>query len=197
MFLESRLDTKITRGCAFYIDQPNRQMIRKQSGGMKQVFGATLPIHRCDLSHGIRSRDEFQSVLDLFYVVMFTPYEGFRVKDWRDFKATSTNSRVVLISGTNYQLQRDHVFGGVHFYRDIKKPVTGTVIVFNAGGTPLSAIVDYTTGIVSVPSGTPAYWTGEFDLPMTFSENTWTGTMEVHTQNLHVSSSPIRLEEVR
>lgn len=195
-FLEQRLDTKITRGCSFHIDQPNRTMLRRSGGKLKQVFGASLPIHRCDLSHGIRSRDDFQQVLDLFYIVMFTPYEGFRVKDWRDFLATATNSAVELVSGTNYQLQRKHTFGGVNFLRDITKPVSGTVQVYSGANALLPATVDYETGIATV-TGTPAYWTGEFDMPMTFSDNTWTGTLEVHTNNLHVSSSPIRLEEVR
>jgi uncharacterized protein (TIGR02217 family) len=195
-FLESRLDTKITHGCSFYIDQPNRTMLRRSGGKLKQIFGASLPIHRCDLSHGVRSRADFQTILDLFYVVMFTPYEGFRVKDWRDFIATATNSALELVSGSDYQLQRKHTFGGVTFLRDITKPVASTVKVYNASNVELASTVDYETGIATV-TGTPAYWTGEFDIPMTFSDNTWTGTLEVHTNNLHVSSSPIRLEEVR
>lgn len=196
-FLEARLDARITRGVTFTETVPGRTLLRYPGGGLEQDFLASAPILRCDLSHGVRSAAGYQSILDAWMVVMFTPYEGLRVKNWRDYRATSTNSAVASLGGGTYQLQRKHTFASVSYYRDITKPVSGTVAVFDAGGTPLTATVDYTAGTFTVASGTPSYWTGEFDFPMTFSDNEWQATLEVSTQNLHVAVGSIAMEEVR
>jgi uncharacterized protein (TIGR02217 family) len=202
-FLEQRLDTRITHGAKGGPTVPGRSKFYLPNGRLRQKFAASMPIHKYDVSHGLRSRADFQILLDLFYVVMFTPYEGFRFKDWRDFIATQANSRCTLISGSNYQLQRVHTFGAATFLRDIKKPVSGTVTVFRTRGGVVSAaaaIIDYTTGIAAVSghvAGDTYTWTGEFDVPVTFTDDAWMADLEVSTQNLHVTSSSIVLEEIR
>lgn len=195
-FLEARLDAKVTRSVQFIETVPGRDLIRYQSGKLKQNFTAALPITRCELIHGLRSAADYQIVLDAWYIVMFTPYEGLRVKNWRDYIATRTNTSLTLISGSIYQLNRKHTFGGINFIRPIYKPVSGTVVVYDAGGTPLTASIDYATGQATV-TGTPASWSGEFDLPMTFTDNEWSASLEVSTNNLHVFSGSIALEEIR
>lgn len=195
-FLEARLDAKVTRSVQFIETVPGRDLIRYQSGKLKQNFTAALPITRCELIHGLRSSADYQIVLDAWYIVMFTPYEGLRVKNWRDYIATRTNTSLTLISGSIYQLNRKHTFGGINFIRPIYKPVASTVVVYDAGGTPLTASIDYTNGQATV-TGTPASWSGEFDLPMTFTDNEWSASLEVSTNNLHVFSGSIAMEEIR
>jgi uncharacterized protein (TIGR02217 family) len=195
-FLESRIDAKIERGAKGGPTNPGRVKAYTRSGKLSQGFYASMPIHRYDVSHGIRDRADFQRVLDLWYVVNFTPYTGFRFKDHRDYQATRTNTALALVSGTTYQLQRAYTVGATTFLRDIFKPVTGTVTVYNAGGTPLTATIDYTTGLANV-TGTPATWAGEFDVPVTFTDNEWASSLEVHTENLHLRIDPIKLEEIR
>jgi uncharacterized protein (TIGR02217 family) len=195
-FLESQLSPKITHGAMGGPTVPGRTKVYTPAGQLRQNFLASMPIHRYDVSHGLRSAADFQTVLDLWYVVMFTPYEGFRFKDWRDYQLTRTNSRLTLIAGTTYQINRVHTFGGIDFLRPIYKP-TGQVTVYNAGGATLTATTDTATGIVTVPTGTPSTCVGEFDVPVTFSDDEWMGSLEVHTQNLHISSGAIKLEEIR
>lgn len=203
-FLESRLNDRITRGAVRKVTQPGRKKTYV-SGKLEQDFNNTLPTHTYELSHGIRDamlrggltpEASYFKVLDLFYVVMFTPYVGFRFKDWADFQAGKDNSALELITGTTYQLQRKHTYGGVNFYRPIFKPVDGTVTVFNASNSELTGTTDATTGQWT-GSGTPAYWLGEFDIPVTFSMDEWAATIEVATQNLHVINGTIPLEEIR
>lgn len=197
-FLEQRLDAKITQGATGGPTVPGRIKRYTGSGRLSQNFSAAAPIHRYDVSHGLRSAADYQTVLDLWYVVMFTPYSGFRFKDWRDFQATRSNTKLTLISGNTWQLQRRHVAGSVEFLRDIVKPCASpAIIVYDAGGTPLTASVDSETGIATV-TGTPATWTGEFDVPVTFSDDDWvSSSLEVNTQNLHIMSASIKLEEIR
>lgn len=197
-FFEYRLDARITQGATGGPTVPGRVKRYLPSGRLAQNFNAQAPIHRYDVSHGLRSRDDYQTVLDLWYVVMFTPYSGFRFKDWRDFTATRNNTKLTLISGNTWQLQRRHVAGSIEFLRDIVKPCASpAIVIYDAGGTPLTASVDTQTGIATV-TGTPATWTGEFDVPVTFSDDDWvSSSLEVNTQNLHIMSAPIKLEEIR
>lgn len=197
-FLEQRLDPHITNGAHGGPSVTGRMKTYLPGGKLMQSFNATMPIHKYDVSHGVKTRDDFQTVLDLFYIIMFTPYTGFRYKDWRDFIATQSNTTVTNISGSTWQLQRKHTFGGITFKRDIIKPcATPAIVVYDAGGTPLTATVDTTTGIATV-TGTPASWTGEFDVPVTFTNDEWTSDLETASYaNAVLTSNPIQLEEIR
>ncbi|MBA3588306.1 DUF2460 domain-containing protein [Methylibium sp.] len=203
-FLEQQLDARITRDTTFTESVPGRSLIRLPNGRLSQNFVSALPILRCELAHGIRTAANYQTVLDAWMVVNFTPYDGLRVKNWRDYTATQSNSKLTLVSGSNYQLQRRHVFGGVEMLRNIIKPVNnGALTVFRTRAgtvTTASATVDYATGIAAITghvAGDTYTWLGEFDFPMTFSENEWSAALEVSVHNLHVVSGSITLEEVR
>lgn len=196
-FLDQRMDTRITRGAQGGPTVPGRTKVYLPGGKLTQSFNATMPLHKYDVSHGLRSAADFQTLVDLWYVISFTPYTGFRYKDWRDYIATRVNTTLTLISGTTWQLQRTHTFGGITFKRDIVKPcLLPAVIVYDAGGSTMTGTLDTTTGLWT-GAGTPHDWTGEFDIPVTFTDNEWMGTLEVHTDNLHVTSGEIKLEEIR
>lgn len=203
-FLEKRLNERITQGSTGGPGVPGREKNYLATGKLVQNFRASMPIHRYEVSHGLRSAADFQAVLDLWYVVMFTPYEGFRFKDWRDYKLTTSNSRLVLISGSNYQIYRVHTYGGVEFLRPIYKPVSGTVVVqrTRSGVTSTAtATVTTTNGQVAitghVSGDTYVCSAGEFDVPVTFTDDDWTGSLQINVERLHISSGPIKLEEIR
>lgn len=208
-FLESRLDDCITQGAQRKVTQPGRRKTYV-STRLQQDFENTMPIHRYDLAHGVRDamlrsgltpEESYFKVLDLFYVVMFggdggDPYEGFRFKDWADYRGGIDNTALSLISGTTWQLQRKHTYGGVSFYRPIYKPVDGSVTVYNASNVALTGTLDEETGRWT-GAGAPSYWIGEFDMPVTFTENEWSAELIIHSENLHTVMGEIALEEVR
>lgn len=203
-FLESRLDPKITQGVTFTETVPGRTIARLPNGRLAQNFTAAMPLTRCDLLHGVRSAAEYQTVLDAWYIVNFTPYEGLRVKNWRDFRATAANTTLTLITGATWQLQRLHTFAGINFKRDIKKPCASPAIVItrNRSGsfTTASATVDTTTGIATISghvSGDTYTWSGEFDIPMTFSKNEWSATLDGGGGDVYAVSGSIEMEEIR
>lgn len=201
-FLEQRLDAKITHGATGGPTVPGRTKTYLPNGKLQQNFTATSALHKYDVSHGIRSRADFQTVIDLWYVVNFTPYEGFRFKDWRDYQATQANSRVVMLDGVTGQLYRVHRFAGLEVLRIIQKPVAGTVVVYRTRAsvvTTASTSTDPTTGLVTVSGhigGDTYTWAGEFDVPVTFTNDEWMSDMEVNTENLHLNSQAIQLEEI-
>lgn len=200
-FLEQRLSTRIEQGASGGPTVPGRTKSYTPSGKLRQNFVASAAIHKFDVSHGLRREADFQAVLDLWYVVMLTPFEGFRFRDWRDYRATAANSRCTLITGSTYQLQRVHVFGGVEVLRPIYKPVAGVVITRNRSGSFSTAThtLNTTTGVATISGhvgGDTYTWTGEFDLPVTFSDDQWVSTLEGAAPNLLVVNQAIPIEEI-
>ena len=116
-----------------------------------------------DVSHGVKT-DEQLATLIAFFRVMKGRANGFRYKDWQDYIVGSGEGIFRMLTATTFQMVRRYTTAGNNQDRDIKKPVSGTVSV--TGGTGVS--VNYTTGVVTVSSGTPTAWTGEFDVPARF-----------------------------
>lgn len=200
-FLEERLDPRVTQGVEFIREVPGRAMTRQPSGKLMQNFTGHTSVTRANMNHGGLTPAQYQALLDCWYIVMFTPYEGLRVRDWSDYRATLLNSAATLLDGstTQLQLQRKHVFGTVTFLRDIKKPCAAPVVqLYRTRSGVTSAIastVDTTTGIATMSghaSGDAYSWEGQFDLPMTFSSNTWGARLEA--KNLTVAGD-INMEE--
>lgn len=202
-FLDARMDVNIARGAVGGPSVPGRTKTYLPNGQMKQNFSATMALHKYDISYAMRTAADYQIVLDMWYVVMLTPYEGFRFKDWRDYQATQLNSKLTLIVGATWQLQRRHLFGGIEFLRDIAKPVASTVVVYRTRAMAVStavASIDYTTGIATITgdaAGDTYTWAGEFDVPVTFTDDQWHGTLEVNPTTPYVQPDSVKLEEIR
>jgi uncharacterized protein (TIGR02217 family) len=195
--IETRISPRITLDTTFRVRQPARTKVYHDDGTITQVFTALTAKHEVDLTHGVKDRSDFQELVDAFYAVMFGGYEGLRVRNWQDYKLTLTNSAVDDLGGGTYQIQRKHTFGAVTVYRDIIKPVSGTIAVFDASDTPLTPTVNYATGTFTVLSGTPAKVTGEFDLPMTFVNDEWVGRFVGRTEEGPlIDGEPILMEEL-
>lgn len=108
-----------------------------------------------------------------------------------------------MVAAHRQDRPRRHLFGGIEYLRSIKKPCASpasTVYRTRSGSTTLiSATVDTTTGIATISGhvvGDTYTWAGEFDVPVTFVDDEWTSSLEVNTQNLHVMSQSIKLEEL-
>lgn len=103
-------------------------------------------------------RNMFASTLGQLY--------AFRFKDFRDYKDDG-NGIFIAIDATHFQMYKHYAVSPLSYNQIIQKPVSATVIV-TGGVTP---VVDYTTGIVTVASGTPTAWTGEYDVPVRFASD--------------------------
>lgn len=190
----------ITQGSKGGPTLPGRTKTYTFAKKLKQNFTDTTRLHVYDYGYAIRRKAQFELLLALYHNVMGTPYEGFLHKDWLDYRATPANSALALISGNTWQLQRRYVFGSSTVYRDITCPKSGSVAIFTAGGSPCTASVDAETGIATVTSGTPAYWTGFFYVPVTFMDDTienieLDGHVGIDTELARLPA--IKLEEIR
>lgn len=101
--------------------------------------------------------------LKSFFVIAAGRANGFRFKDWADYSATSSEGVFTLLTATTFQMYKRYTSGASTHDRKITKPIATVTVT---GGTVSS--IDYTTGIVTMTSGTPTAWSGEFDTPARF-----------------------------
>jgi uncharacterized protein (TIGR02217 family) len=107
-----------------------------------------------------------QAALRNYFRVSQGQLYGFRFKDFSDFKDEGFGV-FSMLTATTFQMYKQYALGAGTGLQIIQKPVSGTVVV-TGGVTPS---VNYTTGVVTVASGTPTAWTGEFDIPCRFAED--------------------------
>jgi uncharacterized protein (TIGR02217 family) len=127
--------------------------------------------------------------------------QGFRFKDWMDYKDEGGGVLVPIVGGTGYQMYKKYPSGPNFNSRKISKPIAGTVKVYSGGTLQTGASVDTTTGIVTGVSGSNLTWTGEFDVPVRFDTDQLKaefigatgagGAAGVHDVYFHLFSLPI------
>lgn len=149
---------------------------------------------RYDVAHAARLPTAANKV-KAFFLNMQGRAHGFRYKDWTDYAVAAGEGYFTLLTATTFQMVKRYVTASRQYDRVISKPVNGTVTV--TGGA--SAVVDYATGIVSVSSGTPTSWVGEFDVPARFDVDELIGTVEDKTPGgeLIISWQQIPIVEIR
>lgn len=133
---------------------------------------------RCafDVSHGVKTQEQLNALIS-FFRVMKGKANSFRFKDWTDFIVTTSEGIFATIDATHFQMYKLYTTSGNAHERKITKPVSGTVTV--TGGTAIS--INYTTGIVTVSSGTPTAWAGEFDVPCRFDTDQMKATIDQYS----------------
>lgn len=204
-FLEERLPITITVGSTGG-PVAKRTKVYVQSGRLLQNFEWSRPLHRYDLSYGIKTLAHFEAVRAMWYVVMFGgPYEGFRVRDWSDYQATQANSGLTVQGGspTEWQLQRVYTVGSVSYRRNIYKLDGAPVIYRTRSGvtSQIATTADLNTGIADISGhvgGDTYTWEGNFDVPVTFSDDAL-DQIEItgNAQDLLQSLPSIKVEELR
>lgn len=162
-----------------------------------------LPLHRYNVQHCIKSSDDFDEILNFFYVVSGS-FDGFRYKDWNDY-TDEGRGVLTLVSGSTYQMFKRYQKGNRTFNRKISKPVTGVQIFRTRAGVTTNitgtSTITFTSGTVVVTShvaGDTYTWTGEFDVPVAFEsdELLYTIVNKSGTEFL-IDSGPINLMELR
>lgn len=122
-----------------------------------------------DISYGIQGEDDYHDVRD-FFMARLGRARGFLFKDWSDYQVT--NQQIATGDGvtTQFQLTKRYV-SSVTYERTILAPVNGTVQMY-VNGTPTSASVSYTTGVVTFTpapaNATVIAASFEFDVPVRF-----------------------------
>lgn len=140
--------------------------------------------------------DVVSDVRDVFFAARGMN-DGFRFKDWDDYQATNESLGNAPSGTTAVQLIKTYAAGFPSPYvRNILKPVSGTVTVYQAG-VAKAGTLDTTTGLFTPSSGwtegQPLTWTGEFDVPVRFDDDALLWLWD----NKEVRSATVRLVETK
>jgi uncharacterized protein (TIGR02217 family) len=183
-----------------YTSDPEYRVVitRRASGVEKRNRSWLRPLLKLTVTVGPRMEAEIQELLEHWHAVGGQAL-GWRMKDWADFKSCQVQNTISALdqplvelpdSSGDYQLVKRYAFGidedsqPVYQYRDIYKPVPGTVVLSGAG------TVDYTTGIVSGSSG--GTWGGEFDIPARYDSN-----FPIELVDQRIESVTFAIQEIR
>lgn len=136
-------------------------VVQVESGSEYRDQAWTQALSKYDVSHAARTKAYSDQIVAFFRIARGRT-NGFRFKDWADFEDKGGGIFVMLTS-TTFQMYKRYTSGSSTEDRKITKPVSPVVVT---GGS--SPSVNYTTGVVTVSSGTPTSWTGTFDVPCRF-----------------------------
>ncbi len=103
-----------------------------------------------------------------FLTVNIGQLDGFRFKDFRDYRHNDAGGAGIfsMIDSTHFQMMKRYTLGSKTKDDIILKPVSPIVVT---GGVVAS--IAYATGIVTMTSGTPTAWSGEYDVPVRFDSD--------------------------
>lgn len=123
-----------------------------------------MPRWEFDVSHAAQTPDRYVP-LQAFFIAHQGPLLTFRYWDPLDHVVAAGDGAFETIDATHFQMRKLYQFGALTFYRSITKPISGTITITGGSG----ASVDYETGIVTVASGTPTAWVGQFHVNARFN----------------------------
>jgi len=137
-------------------------VVTVESGAEYRAQAWAQALRRYEVIHAARLPDVASQIVSLFMVAQ-GKLNGFRLKDWTDFGATSTEGVFVMLTSVTFQAYKRYTFGSATHDRKIVKLATTPTVV---GGA--SPSWNLNTGVLTVASGTPTSWAGEFDVPVRF-----------------------------
>lgn len=161
--------------------------------------------------YGVKRVDDLHAVID-FFEERRGRLHGFRWKDWSDYKSCAPNGTVNPLDQeigvgdgvtASFQLIKTYGSAFAPWAREIKKPVSGTVLVAVASVAKTEGVhfnVDHTTGIVTftggnIPALDEVITAGfEFDVPVRFD----TDKLEINLNLIEAGDIPsIPIVEIR
>ena len=197
-FVEVRFPTDIAYGSAGGPEY-STDIVITQSGYEQRNSNWSQARARYNVAHGVKTQSQLDALI-AFFRARKGRADGFRFKDWTDFKVSGQNIGTGNGSNKVFQLIKTYSSGSVVEQRNIKKPVTGTVIIYldglaqSAGSYSLNSA----TGVVSfntAPGNSVAVTADfEFDVPVRFDTDRLSATLDEY--GVH-SWHDIPLVEVR
>lgn len=148
-----------------------------------------------DISYAVKNRQDAIEIYKIFLAAE-GKFRSFRVKDYLDYTSaengsdtpTAADQEIGIGDGstTQFQLKKLYNSGAGNYYRNITKPVDGTVVVQIQGVTTTNFTVDYSTGIISlndIPGVGDVVRAGfEFDVEARFDQDEIEGIAYVLTR---------------
>ena len=152
-----------------------------------------LPLGRWQLGERTLLESDVQGINEVIQLRTFHANrkgskQGFRFKNWSDYKVTNQHLGTANGQATQWQLMKTYFAGNYQTHRPITKPVPGTVKVYLDNIEALGGwSVDYSTGVLSFatppPNETVISCDFEFDVPVWFENDEFSWTLEGYQKN--------------
>ena len=204
MFNETRLLDAVAYGSEFGAEFRTR-IVTLRSGAERRNVGWSMPLGRYSVLYQALQPQDHMAVRGAHMASMGSAIP-FRFRDWTDFQADNQAIAIGTGSPQSAQLVKKYPFGPISLERIIKKPVTGTVVITEWDGVPgndptvIAATVIYTTGMVtfSATAGYTVAWSGEFDIPVRFSDDRLdVDPVAMACDSQYLLSTDVELQEIR
>lgn len=152
-----------------------------------------------NVAHGVKTQAQLDALI-AFFRARKGRADGFRFKDWSDYKATAQAIGTGNGSNKIFQLVKTYVSGAVTETRTVTKPVTDTLAVYvnsvlQAGSAysmdSTNGKITFVTAPVNAAVITADF---EFDVPVRFDTDRLSATLDSYGVN---SWSDIPLVEIR
>ncbi len=190
-FAEERLELGYDYGAVGGMEFKT-QIIEVADDREQRAVTRLLPLGRWQLGDRLYGESEVDKLTEVSYLKEFHTArlgkkQGFRFKDWSDYKAENQLIGIGDGETTQWQLSKAYKAGNATTYRPIQKPVVGTVDIFvdgvNVGVDPDHIwVVDHETGVISneapLLNGTVLSANFEFDVPVWFESDELPLTLE-------------------
>jgi uncharacterized protein (TIGR02217 family) len=150
-----------------------------------------------NVAHGVKTQNQLDTLI-AFFRARRGKAIGFRFKDWSDYRVTAQVIGTGNGTQTAFQLKKSYT-SLVTVDRPIKKPVSGTILVYKDAVLQVSGYtVDVTTGVITFTvapaNGVVVTATFEFDVPVRFD----TDQIEINLESYGIGSwGNIPLVELR
>ena len=129
-----------------------------------------------NVASGIKTEAQWQALIAFFRARRGMAI-GFRFKDWSDYKAD--NQPLKSLGGNEYQLVKQYVSGAAVYERDITKPVSGSVKLYEDSILQASGWnIDTATGIITTSLSGTLTADFEFDVPVRFDTDEMSISMD-------------------
>ena len=188
-FSEERLELGINYGAVGGM-RFNTTVLETGTGGQQRNVNWWLPLGRWQLGDRSLREDELEqevTYLKDFHAARKGSLQGFRFKDWSDYRAENQVLGIGNGVQTQYQLKKTYFAEQASCDRPIIKPVEGSVQIYFDGVVQHSGwTIDHTIGVVTfaiAPSAGVSIATNfEFDLPCWFESDSIGWRLEGYEQ---------------
>lgn len=180
-------------------------VITLKSGYEKRNVDWAQARYTFQVTYGVKTMDQLETLISFFHVAQGMA-NGFRYKDWSDYRsgsvlasATATDQTLGTGDGTTttFQLIKKYTQGNTSRTRTISKPVDGTVLIAVAGSTTTNFTVNVSTGVVtmtSAPAAGASVTAGfEFDVPCRFD----TDELSTSLDDYNIGSIDVQVVEIK
>ena len=159
------------------------EIVQLSNGSEERATPWAHSRRRYDAGLGMRSLDDLEELIG-FFEARAGQLNGFRWKDWTDYKSCKASNQPAardqtIAEGdgetTVFRLVKNYRSGAEVYARPITKPVAGTVLISIDGADLREGPdyrLDYATGLITFPVapglGAPVRAGFEFDVPVRF-----------------------------